>query len=56
MRRFGLMAAMIGSLLIFAIPASGATLGKKVSGNTEVLTIGHRGTHQNTHYPPTTSR
>ncbi|HZG63933.1 MAG TPA: hypothetical protein VEY13_10560 [Rubrobacteraceae bacterium] len=30
LRRFGLMAAMIGSLLIFAVPASGATLGKKV--------------------------
>src|SRR4028119_306588 len=43
MRRFGLMAAMIGSLLIFAVPASGATPGEKVSGNTEVLTIGHRG-------------
>jgi glycerophosphoryl diester phosphodiesterase len=37
------MAAMIGSLLIFAVPASGATPGEKVSGNTEVLTIGHRG-------------
>jgi glycerophosphoryl diester phosphodiesterase len=43
MRRFGLMAALIGSLMISVVPVAKAASGGKASGNVEVLTIGHRG-------------
>jgi glycerophosphoryl diester phosphodiesterase len=43
MLRSGLMAVLIGLLLIFAVSPVGAALDEEASGNMEVLTIGHRG-------------
>jgi glycerophosphoryl diester phosphodiesterase len=43
MRRFGLITALIGFLLVFAAPIAGATSGKGKPDKTTALTIGHRG-------------
>jgi glycerophosphoryl diester phosphodiesterase len=43
MRRLGLIAALVGFLLIFAGPIAGATSVEGTPANKTVLTIGHRG-------------
>jgi glycerophosphoryl diester phosphodiesterase len=43
MRRLGLIAALVGFLLIFAGPIAGATSVEGTPANNTTLTIGHRG-------------
>ncbi len=43
MRRFGLLTALVGLLLVFAAPVAGATSGQGTPANEAALTIGHRG-------------
>jgi glycerophosphoryl diester phosphodiesterase len=43
MRRFGLLTALVGLLLVVAAPVAGATSGQGTPANKTALTIGHRG-------------